>query len=101
MQFEFATKDLEELYYEEKGASQYLEDVVSAFFRRMKVIGDAKDERDLRALQSVHFEKLKPKHAGLYSLRLCGRWRLIFTFAPASEKDKKLVIKEISNHYGD
>lgn len=101
MQFEFASEDLEELYHEERGAGRYPEDVVSAFFRRMKVIDGAENEQDLRALKTLHFEKLKGKHVGLYSLRLCGRWRLIFTFEGTSGGRKKLAIREISNHYGD
>lgn len=59
MKFRFATKDLKTLYTEEKGAEQYPPEVIAAFFRRMSVIANANDERDLRNSASVHFEKLK------------------------------------------
>lgn len=101
MLFEFADKDLESLYYEGMGAEKYPTEVVDKFILRVVVIENAKDERDLRELKQLHFEKLVPKASGLYSIRLCGRWRLIFRFGASSNKDRIIVIQEISNHYGD
>jgi proteic killer suppression protein len=47
------------LYYEEKGAHKYPAEVVDAFFEKMSIIEAAIDLRDLYALKSLHFEKLK------------------------------------------
>jgi toxin HigB-1 len=101
MEFEFANRKLEELYYEDEGTEEYPESVVVAFVNRMAVVDAAKDERDLRSLKSLHFEKLEPKNSNRYSLRLSGRWRLVFSFEPPSGADKRIVVEEISNHYGD
>ena len=63
------------------------------------MIEAATDERDLRALKSLHFEKRKGS-GNRYSIRLNQAWRLLLTF----EKDKDgkvVVIIEINSHYGD
>jgi proteic killer suppression protein len=59
LRFEFKTKRLRLLYYEEKGAHKYPAEVVDAFFEKMSIIEAAIDLRDLYALKSLHFEKLK------------------------------------------
>lgn len=69
------------------------------FIKRVRTIEAATDERDLRALKSLHFEKLKGGK-DRYSMRLNDAWRLILTFE--KDKDGKIVvIIEINNHYGD
>jgi toxin HigB-1 len=100
MEIRFATKDLEALYTEESGAESYPPEVVDAFFRRMQFICSANDERDVRALKSAHFEKLKGE-TDRFSVRLNKQWRLILTFDPPRGPHKVVVILEISKHYGD
>ena len=100
MEIRFATTDLEELCESEKGAESYPPEVVEAFFDRISVIDDAVDERDLRALKSLHFEKLKG-HSNRYSMRLNRQWRLILSFEPPKGPEKAVVVIEISKHYGD
>lgn len=99
MEFEFATRKLEELYYDDKGAEEYPDSVITSFVNRIAVIAAARDEPDLRGLKSLHFEKLKPTSANRYSMRLSGRWRLILTFDAPSGSDKRMVIQEISKHH--
>ena len=77
MRFTFADRKLEKLYTEEKGAHKYPEGVVDAFFDVVAVIADAPDERDLYALKSLHYEKLKGKRSHQRSLRLNNQFRLI------------------------
>ena len=96
----FSDRKLEKLYTEGAGAHKYPEGLVDAFLRRVRTIERAKDERDLRALKSLHFEKLKSDRAGSYSMRLKGRWRLILRIV-AEEDRKTPVIDEIIQHYGD
>ena len=43
----------------------------------MAVIASAADERDLRAMKSLHLEKLRGDRAGQSSLRLDRQFRLI------------------------
>lgn len=99
MEFRFATRDLEALYNDEKGAERYPPEVVSAFFRRVELIHNAADERDLRSLKGARFEKLID--ADRYSMRLNRQWRLELTFDPPQGPDKAVVIIQISKHYGD
>lgn len=100
MEFRFATKDLETLYTEEKGADRYPPEVVAAFFRRMFAIANAHDERDLRSPASVHFEKLKG-FDDRYSMRLNKQWRLELMFQYPQGAQKIIVVLKISKHYGD
>lgn len=99
MRFRFADKALELLYFKGAGREKCPHGVVEVFLRRVRSIEAAADERDLRALKSLHFEKLKGGK-DLYSIRLNNFWRLILRL----EKDKEgkiVVIIEINKHYGD
>ena len=77
MRFYFADRKLKRLYTEEKGAHKYPEAVVDAFFDVMAVIAAAEDERDLYALKSLHYEKLKGQRSHQRSLRLNNQFRLV------------------------
>ena len=97
MEFEFEKK-LEKLYTDEKGANKYPPEVVEAFFELMSVIEGAPNENEFRKLKHLHYEKLKGMKDR--SMRLHGRWRLIVSIEK-SRSGKKVVVKEITNHYGD
>ncbi|CAN7297712.1 type II toxin-antitoxin system RelE/ParE family toxin [Bosea sp. LjRoot237] len=47
-------------------------------FRKLQMIDDAVNDRDLRVPPSNHFEKLRGNLAGLHSIRVNQQWRLIF-----------------------
>lgn len=99
MEFRFADTKLRRLYLSGTGSEKYPKGVVEIFVRRVRTIEGIKDERDLRALKSLHFEKLKGER-NKYSIRLNRRWRLILTFE--KKKNGKLVVLiEINQHYGD
>ena len=100
MDFIFATQELERLYTGNEGAARYPVETVKLFRRRVRHIEAAKDVRDLRKPPSVHFEKLSGKLSGLSSMRLSDKWRLIL-FEEETTSGKRIVIREISNHYGD
>jgi len=76
LHFEFKKKRLERLYYEEKGTHRFPPEVVDAFFEKMSIIQAAVDLRDLYALKSLHFEKLKGGRSGERSIRLNKQYRL-------------------------
>jgi len=77
LRFYFADSKLERLYTDEKDAHKYPEGIPNAFFDVMGVIAGAKDERDLRALVSLRYEKLKGKRSHQRSLRLNDQYRLV------------------------
>jgi toxin HigB-1 len=53
-------------------------DLESRLFRKLQMIDDAATDQDLRVPPSNHFEKLRGKLAGLYSIRVNNQWRLVF-----------------------
>ncbi len=98
MDFEFSTRKLERLYTEEFGASKYPPKVVDAFFEVMAAVEAACDERDLRALKHLHFEKLKGKRKHQRSLALHGGFRLIVRLLE-NDEGKVLAIDEIVDYH--
>jgi len=97
MRFGFKSKKLELLYTEEKGAQKYDAAVVDAFFDVMAIIAAAADERDIRNIKSLHYEKLKGKLQHQHSLRLTNQYRLIVERAK-DEQGRWLLIIEIDPH---
>ncbi|MEZ4623071.1 MAG: type II toxin-antitoxin system RelE/ParE family toxin [Caldilineaceae bacterium] len=77
MRFVFASDDLRNLYTKREGETRYGVEVVEAFFRVMAIIRNAKDERDIRAMRGLNYERLKGKRDHQHSLRLNRQWRLI------------------------
>lgn len=73
--------------------------VVQAARRKIRLLREVQDERDLYAMKSLHYEKLQGGLEGLRSIRLNDQWRLIMETDQACEP-LEIVIREISNHYG-
>ena len=97
MRFRFSDKKLEALYESGEGKEKYHDEITDLFLRRVRAIEAANDERDLRAMKSLHFEKLRGQK-NRYSIRLNKQWRLLLTFV--SDKEGKIVvIIEINKHY--
>jgi toxin HigB-1 len=95
MKFKFGSKELSDLYETEQGP--YSEAIIKAFFKKIQLINNAKDENDLRALKSNHFEKLQGEK-NLYSIRLNIQFRLILELLKDGQC-KIILIREISKHY--
>ena len=53
-------------------------DIEGRLFRKLQMIDDATNDRDLRVPPSNHFEKLQGNLAAYHSIRINRRWRLIF-----------------------
>jgi len=73
--------------------------VIQAARRKIRLLREGLDERDLYAMKSLHYEKLQGGLDGLRSIRLNDQWRLIIEIDQVCEP-LEIVIKEISNHYG-
>jgi len=73
----FLDKKLEALYTHEKGAHRVDPAVLEAFFEVVAAVQAARDPQDLRALKSLHYEKLKGDRKGDRSLRLHKGRRLV------------------------
>ena len=90
--------DLDSLEKDESAQTRFADNIVKAFRRRMQQIRDAKDERDLWALRSLNFEKLKGKRIHEHSLRLNDQWRLIVEIEKGNPKNT-LRIKGIEDYH--
>ena len=98
MRFAFKSTKLAALYTEEIGARKYSPKVVDAFFEVMAIISAAKDERDLRAFRSLHYEKLKGNRSHQHSLVLHGGFRLIVE-REVDEQGRYLLIIDIEDYH--
>ena len=98
MRFQFQTKQLQQLYSARKGGKKYSAQVADAYIRVVETIRTAKDERDLYALKSLHYEKLKGHRAGQKSLRLNDQYRLVVE-TKEDEGGKYLLLCEIGDYH--
>jgi len=74
-------------------AREISQDVVRSFRKKMQFIRAAADERDLYAMKSLHFEKLKGDRGHQRSVRLNDQWRLILEFETAAAGKVVVVMK--------
>jgi proteic killer suppression protein len=77
MDVSFADGDLDRLETDPKFDMGLPEGVVKAYRKRLQIIRSALDERDLYALKSSRFEKLKGKRQHQHSMRLNDQYRLV------------------------
>lgn len=64
----------------------------------MQVLVAARDERDLYALKSLHFEKLKGGRSGQHSIRLNEQWRLIVTLEETDQGRIVNIVEIVDYH---
>ena len=82
-----------------RGASELDEvDLVRILFEDDELRRVAEDERDLRALRSLHLEQLKGDRAGTSSIRLNKQFRLILKFATDNDGRVVIVIEMVDYH---
>jgi len=100
LRFRFRTKTLQALYDEKKGAAEYPQGVVVAFFKALHIIESACDERDLYAFKRLHFEELQGsrRKQGQHSIRLNDQYRLILT-VEQDQEGKYVLIISLEKHY--
>lgn len=91
MDVEFLDKELAETESTGSFPGRYSADIKRAFLKRMRFIRSAKDERDLYAWKSLHFEKLKGDRSDERSIKLNDQWRLILKIRPGKPKNTVLI----------
>ena len=77
MKVDYKNADLERMEADKAFTARFEAAIVRSFRMRMQYIRNAKDERDLYAMKSFHFEKLKGDRQHQRSIRLNNKWRLI------------------------
>ncbi len=92
MEVQFSDDHLERLELDRDFTAGFPPQAVRGFRRVMQVIRAAVDERDLYALKSLRFEKLKGVRAHQRSLRLNAQWRLIVEIVNATPKNIVAII---------
>ena len=66
-----------------------------------KVIGwirAAQDERDLRQMRSLHFEKLRGDRSHQYSMRVNNQYRLIAEVGKSDGRSKVVLVEIVDYH---
>ena len=97
MRVRFADAQLERVETDIEYGAGLGHEIVRAFRKVMAVIRSAVDERDLYAVKSLHFEKLKGNRAHQRSLRLNRQFRLIVEIEEVN--GKTVVIISIEDYH--
>lgn len=99
MRVEFEDDDLRRLYEEPDFRLPSIgHDLTRAYRKVVGIVAAASDERDLRAMRSLHFEKLEGDRLGQHSLRLNKQWRLIVRLETTQEGKQVVVIEVVDYH---
>ena len=98
MEVEFDDENLDRLETNARYMGGFSATLVSLFRRRLQTIRGAPDERDLYALKSLHFEKLRGQRNHQHSIRLNDQWRLILEFKGEAPK-KTVVIIAVEDYH--
>lgn len=99
MRIRFGDDELRKLYEDPNHrAPQYGRDLIKAFRKKVGLIVAAASELDLRALRSLHLEKLRGDRVGQHSIRLNDQWRLILILETDAD-GKVVVILEIADYH--
>jgi proteic killer suppression protein len=97
MRVRFAPGPLEQLETDPRFTGGFSAELVRLYRKRMNLIRQATDERDLYALKSLHFEKLKGRGEDR-SIRLNDQWRLILQIE-GEGSSKTVVIVAIEDYH--
>jgi proteic killer suppression protein len=96
---EFEDDDLRRLYEEPDFRLPSLgSDLTTQYRKKVALLANAADERDLRALRSLHFEKLVADRDGQHSIRLNKQYRLIFRLRTDDAGRVAIVIEVVDYH---
>ncbi len=98
MEVQFADTDLARLETDANFTKGMSAALVSAYRRRLQGIRAAVDERDLRAMKSWRFEKLKGSRQHQHSVRLNDQFRLIVELL-GTGRDKQVRIIAIEDYH--
>ncbi|WP_029210890.1 MULTISPECIES: type II toxin-antitoxin system RelE/ParE family toxin [Arsenicicoccus] len=75
--------------------------VTKMFHRRIQFLAGAADDRDLRAMKSLHLEQLKGNRwRGHSSIRLDQQYRLILRFYTDSQGRVTVIVDGLDYHKG-
>jgi toxin HigB-1 len=73
-------------------------ELIKAYRKKVQLLRAAVDERDLRAIRSLHLEALKGHRGGTSSIRLNSQFRLILTFE-TTDDGRVVVVLELTDYH--
>lgn len=77
---------------------QFGPDLAKAYRKKVGFLQQASSEQDLRAMSSLHFEKLVGDRKGQHSIRLNDQWRLILRLEQDPDGRLLVVIEIVDYH---
>lgn len=92
MRLEFEDSRLALVLTESAAETKLSVPLIKAARRQLQKILAANDERDLREVKSLHYEKLKGNRSGERSIRLNKQWRLILRIEDDASPPKVVVV---------
>ena len=99
MEVVFRTNQLRRSYEESaRAARQWGPAVARKYITRIEQLYGARDFEEAYNIRSLRLHPLKGARRGELSIYLTGQWCLIVTKGDTQEQ---VVVKEVSNHYGD
>lgn len=98
MEVRFRDSYYEQIERDPKYSSNFDARIIKAYRNRINYIRQAVDERDMFALRSWRFEKLKGSRCHQYSIRLNDQWRLILEME-GDAPNKIIVIVQIEDYH--
>lgn len=98
MDVEFADDDYDRLETDANFEMGFASGLVKAYRNRMQGIRSASDERDLYAMKSWRFERLKGNRQHQYSMRLNDQFRLVLEIVK-DQGGKRLRIIGIEDYH--
>lgn len=102
MEVRFSNEYLEQLYKgaELKGKPKYQEYIVEKFIKRVELLKQIENSKELIKFKSLNFEKLKGDKMDLYSIRIDKQYRLEFGLVnDLISLIEIVIIEELSKHY--
>ena len=99
MQIEFHDDKLHRLYVDVGFRDRrYESPVVKSCRKKVSLIQAATDLNDLKAMRSLHLEKLKGNREDQYSIRLNDKWRLILKLREEPSGQTVVIVEIVDYH---
>ena len=86
----FADRETEKVYHRET-SRRIPTDVQAAALRKLRMLSNARELRDLRSPPGNRLERLTGDRAGQYSVRINDQWRLCFAWRGGDAFDVEIV----------
>lgn len=98
MLIEYVGRKLDLLETDRAGETKLPVSVIASFRRKLVVLRAAPDERTMRNWKSLRFEKLSGDREGKYSIRLNGKWRVVFELDAGTNPHTLRILEVVDYH---